>query len=31
VHCFPCYVVHSPSEEAEHSDFAHNALMEALN
>jgi hypothetical protein len=24
-------VVHSPSEQAEHSDFAHNALMEALN
>jgi hypothetical protein len=24
-------VVHSPSEQAEHSDFAHNAVMEALN
>jgi hypothetical protein len=26
-----CCVVHSPSEQAEHSDFAHNALIEALN
>jgi hypothetical protein len=24
-------VVHSDSEKAEHSDFAHNALMEALS
>jgi hypothetical protein len=26
-----CCVVHSPSELAEHSDVAHNVVMEALN